>query len=273
MNYEEINALTVNDTIYILFDRLITDKSLVPENEFWIIYPEIVDPELSMYEQVNVYETLTKPTLQACEDELVIYKAELIVEEDSRLAEIARKDDLVSRFLVICSKDAGVPAFRKCDSIKAITEDTANAKKYMYDLINDVSRSAEAEALMTEIEAKDVELTTAQNLTQQIETLYNTMNDEVYAAMTVIFQTSKSDSATATYETWKLIKETSSAFTEIGLVCTYSDIPGIQFNDPLNTVELLTAFVDEMLLRAFNYGVWRTQRLQQFRNEKTAILP
>ena len=272
MNYEQINALTVNDTIHILFDRLITDKSLVPENEFWLIYPEVVDPELSMYEQVNVYETLTKPTLQACEDELVIYKAELTADEDSRLAEIARKDDLVNRFITIHNKNAGVSAFRECDSIKAITGDTANAKVYMRDLINDVSRSSEAEALMTEIEAKDVELTTSQNLNQQIETLYNTMNDEVYAAMAVIFQTSKSDSATATYETWKLIKETPLAFTEIGLVCTYSDIVGIQLNNPLNTIELLTAFVDEMLLRAFNYGVWRTQRLQQFRNDRNTIL-
>ena len=167
MNYEEINALTVNDTIYILFDRLITDKSLVPENESWIIYPEIVDPELSMYEQVNVYETLTKPTLQACEDELVIYKAELTADEDSRLAEIARKDDLVSRFLIIHSKDAGIPAFYNSASIIAITGDKANAKVYMRDLINDVSRAVEAESLMTEIEAKDVELTA-------LQAIYNT---------------------------------------------------------------------------------------------------
>lgn len=166
MNYEEINALTVNGTIYILFDRLITDKSLVPENESWILYPEIVDPELSMYEQVNVYETLTKPTLQACEDELVIYKAELTADEDSRLAEIARKDDLVSRFLIIHSKDTGIPAFYNSASIIAITGDKANAKVYMRDLINDISRAVEAETLMIEIEAKDVELTTAQVIQQ-----------------------------------------------------------------------------------------------------------
>lgn len=123
MNYEQINKLTIEDCIDILRYRLNLEE-----------------------DQETIY--------QDYEDEFVIYKAELIVEEDARLAEIARKADLMERFQVIKNRDSGCPAFYQ------IKTDTPNYVRYIFDLIADKSREVEAEAFMIQLEAKDAELVT-----------------------------------------------------------------------------------------------------------------
>ena len=160
MNYEQINALTVENSIVDLLYKL-RDFSILGEGEQHYYFVD--DENETNYNNLVVPAAeVTKPTLQEFENELVVWKAELTAEEDARLAEIARKEDLTNRFNTIHSKDSGVPAFHQAALIVAETADTANAKKYIFDLINDISRSAEAETLMSQIEAKDVELTAAQ---------------------------------------------------------------------------------------------------------------
>jgi len=94
MNLNEIENLTVESALYELLYRLV-DFSQVPIDEDAF---DMFGEGLSRYEQLNVHTSLQKPTLQDFEDELVAYKSELVVEEEARLAEVARVQDIQDRF-------------------------------------------------------------------------------------------------------------------------------------------------------------------------------
>lgn len=95
MNYEQISALTLNDSITMLFHRIV-DLSLLPEGEAaWEYDSEIGLSEIDHW-IFNV--VLVKPTLEALEAEFVTYKAELTAIEDARIAEAARVADIQARW-------------------------------------------------------------------------------------------------------------------------------------------------------------------------------
>jgi len=81
MTIEQINALTVEDVLEILISRLYPDG--------WVA-PEPAEGE----------EPAEHPPIEELEAELEIYKAELIAEEEARLAELARIQDLNDRYSV-----------------------------------------------------------------------------------------------------------------------------------------------------------------------------
>ena len=146
MTLAEIAALTLDDVFYIILDRLV-DQSGVPEGEDWFTTTEGVTP---LYERTTLHVSLTKPTLQEMEDDLVVYKAELTAVEEARIAEVERQLNLRNRIIVIYNRDNGFPAFYR------IVAGEPNAKKYLHDLITDPDRAAEAENLVTQIEAEDL---------------------------------------------------------------------------------------------------------------------
>ena len=114
-------------------------------------------------------------------------------------------------------------------------------------------------------------------LVQQVTDLYNTMNTEVYAKMAEVFGTNNADSATAYYETWKLMVESPAIFAGQGLT---SDMEVLDAQDQVlyaagASLELeadVLAWATRRIEIAQEYGVWRALRIQQFRNEKDALL-
>lgn len=91
--HAEIDALTVNKSIHRLMSRggfdfhihyLIEEKSSES------------DPR-SNYDRLNMVEPLGKPTFLSLQNELAVYKAELHVIEDARLAEVARVKNIRDR--------------------------------------------------------------------------------------------------------------------------------------------------------------------------------
>ncbi|HLD91606.1 MAG TPA: hypothetical protein VI911_11465 [Patescibacteria group bacterium] len=136
MTFEQINLLTIEPLIPLLIDRYCTRNDL--------------DPELG----------LTQEELEA---EFLFYKQELILEEQSRLDEIQRKELLINRWKDIKARDGGMSCFR------ILKPDVINMKKYVNSLIEDKSRADEAELFMQQLEAKDLEIVQNQNNTAYID--------------------------------------------------------------------------------------------------------
>ena len=98
MNYDEINALTIETTYYELLLRIL-DFSGVPDGEAYVSLNP--DEGLEFYDRIEVHVSLIKPTLAALESELVEYKAELTAAEDARLVEVARVQAIKDRWNAI----------------------------------------------------------------------------------------------------------------------------------------------------------------------------
>lgn len=91
-----------------------------------------------------------------------------------------------------------------------------------------------------------------------ITAAYNQMNADVYAEMKNVFGTEKSDSATAFLQTWK----------EMALD------PGffVSTDPAMDTAAKVQAYADAKITAAKAYSKWRVQRIEQFHQEKAAIL-
>ena len=98
MTHEQISALTVENSIGVLLDRIL-DLSSVPQGENWFALHE--DDSKPFYDRIILHPTLVKPSLQLINDELTDYKAEETAKEDARLAEVARVQDIKDRFNAI----------------------------------------------------------------------------------------------------------------------------------------------------------------------------
>lgn len=105
----------------------------------------------------------------------------------------------------------------------------------------------------------------------RIQARYDLLQTEVYAEMTKVFLTTKSDSATANLETWKRMVAKPEIFSGEGIICKYTDLVGFQLGDALNTNTKVTDYAEQLLERADVYAVWREKRIQQFSAEKAAI--
>lgn len=161
MTLIEIAALSLEDefrSFEIILNRLV-DFTSIPQEEESYYYSEGV----SSYEKLELHSSLSKPSLDAFSAELEIYREELRVVEQARLDEVARQESLVSRWDAVRSRDMGNPAFY------TVVNDQPNARKYMHDLIIDKAREVEADDIMTQIEAKDIELVVAIEANQYAE--------------------------------------------------------------------------------------------------------
>jgi hypothetical protein len=144
MNHEQINKLTVNDVIEVLFFRLFKnqDLSTVPDKWFW--YKD----DIISYDNLELHPSFVKPTLEEFEAELVKYKQELIDIENERL----RIEALMERWNTLARRDAGIPAFYR------LVKFVANAQYYMLVMIKNKKQAVEAEALMTALELEDAKI-------------------------------------------------------------------------------------------------------------------
>ena len=95
---ERIQALTIEDCFVLLLGRII-DITGVPHNE--PLYVLDLDESKTFYERVILHSSLIKPSLQLFSDELIEYKGELTDAENARLAEVARIEDIKTRFNAI----------------------------------------------------------------------------------------------------------------------------------------------------------------------------
>ncbi len=120
---------------------------------------------------------------------------------------------------------------------------------------------AAAKAAAAALKQKELEITER----------YNEMNADVYEAMAALFGTSKSDSAQAYNETWKLMKEKPLLFHESGLKA-HKDVAGFVAGAALDTIQKVEDYAEACLAEVEAYGVWRMERIKQFQDEKAAIL-
>lgn len=90
---EQINAYTVEEIFPILLSRILDISNFED-------VPYMLDTDLNMpfYDRIIMHENLVKPEESRLNTELAEYKAELIAEENARLAELARVQDITDRF-------------------------------------------------------------------------------------------------------------------------------------------------------------------------------
>jgi hypothetical protein len=93
---------------------------------------------------------------------------------------------------------------------------------------------------------------------------YNQMNDEVIQQMTAVFGTSRTDSATAYERTWELMKQDPAEWIFLDLKDDNGDI--------LDTEAKVVSYASAKINAVRDYGKWRMQRIQQFKDERDQIL-
>jgi len=98
-------------------------------------------------------------TSENLETEFLLYKQELYDTETERL----RIKNLKNRWRDMEDKDAVYPAFR------SIFPNTKNPKKYFIDMLRDLTKKEEIEALMVRLETKDAELDLQRTIDAQAE--------------------------------------------------------------------------------------------------------
>jgi len=110
-----------------------------------------------------------------------------------------------------------------------------------------------------------------QDKTDLVTAAYNQMNTDVYAQMYVVFGTKNPESATAYHDTWKLMSSNPSEWSSIGLTSNF-DRGGLVKGDALDTVQKIQDYSDACLAEVNAYGVWRMQRIEQFKVERATLL-
>lgn len=104
----------------------------------------------------------------------------------------------------------------------------------------------------------------------QLTNEYNNMSFDVYSQMSQVFKTTKSDSASAFYETWKQMVEFPAMFLAINMI---SDIAfdSVEIGNILDTEAKIIGYANSKLNAAMDYAVYRVQRIQQFQLEKAQL--
>lgn len=105
---------------------------------------------------------------------------------------------------------------------------------------------------------------------REIKILYDIMNVEVYTQMSLVFNTTNADSANANRETWALMLENPSDWSVVGLKAEFNR-GSLSIGDALDTDEKITNYASACLNAVKAYGIWRMQRIQQFRADRSLI--
>lgn len=150
---ERIQALTLNDlSSFIQVLNRIIDFSIVIENDISIDDPVYkLDDQLGadLYDQLVLHSSLVKPELSVFESEFLVYKQELIDAENARLVEVARVNDIMSRWQAIEGRDAGIPAFH------SIISNQSNPHLYFKEQILDEVNHGLAEQRLSALEVQE----------------------------------------------------------------------------------------------------------------------
>lgn len=110
----------------------------------------------------------------------------------------------------------------------------------------------------------------------QVKSAYDTMISEVYSQMATVFETQKTDAATANYETWKHMKDNPASYSSLGLkvkqqIMNADNTELFDEGAALDTDQKIVDFSTRKIELAHEYGVWRMQRKKQFEDEKQTI--
>ena len=109
-----------------------------------------------------------------------------------------------------------------------------------------------------------------------ISAAYQTMSDEVDEKMYEVFRTLKPEYASAEYETWQDMVNRPIAYASLGLKTDHqiNNADGSELFSPgsaLDTAQKITDYAARKIVLAQEYGTYRVQRIQQFKNAKAAI--
>ena len=126
------------------------------------------------------------------------------------------------------------------------------------------------------LEHWEVKEDTTKKLTDQmnkeISDAYNTMTSDILAEMTKVFGTTKTDSAIAYQETWKEMAVSPELYSTLALKARF-DIDGVcVLGDLLDTDQKILDYATAKTNQAKQYAVYRMTRIEQFRNDKEAIV-
>jgi len=132
------------------------------------------------------------------------------------------------------------------------------------------------ETLKASLQAQDIVDQVVVDKATQVTAKYSEMSDAVYSQMSSIFYTKKSDSAAANYEMWKHMVANASLYSAKGLKAEYqlNNADATELYSPgsaLDTDPKIVAYATRKLEEADEYIVWRSDRIQQFRNERDII--
>jgi hypothetical protein len=105
----------------------------------------------------------------------------------------------------------------------------------------------------------------------ELEKKYKEMTLEVYAQMATVFGTQDPNSASAYKQTWDMMLQSPSSFSGAGLTSRF-EVAGLSIGDALDTDQKVTDYATACVDAAIQYGIWRMQRIEQFRQERADIL-
>lgn len=242
---------TLDDYFFDVFFRLI-DLTNLPEGE--PVYALVEDDSLILYDRAQVNQALVKPSLESMQNDWAAYKAELITAEEARLAELARLEDLKSRWDAMT--DMATPFIK-------VVPGVANMAVYFRDSIYKEQDKVLAESRLVAIEAEYASYSAQKGVVDLLQAAYDQLNAEVYAEMETTFGTKNADSATAYEKTWNIMTSAPSEWSILGLKDDLGNL--------LDTDQKILDYANQKLLAVEAYGKWRMQRIQQFRDYRASL--
>ena len=99
---------------------------------------------------------------------------------------------------------------------------------------------------------------------------------DIYDELFTVFRTKDSATATANYETWKDMKVTPSRYSSLGLKVDHqvNAADNTEIFSPgsaLDTDQKIVDYATRKVEQAQEYGAWRMQRIQQYKDAKDAL--
>lgn len=176
MTLQEIDELELLDVAGYLLGYMLDLELLPPDEPLYTIS----DDEVAPYFRIIVNPVYEKPTQLELNAQFSAYKQSLTDMENARLEEVARRDDLRSRWQTISDKNA---------VFAAVFPSLSNRKVWFRDFLNDTNHEA-VELKMVEIEAKNVELIA---LGDAEEIARQERRDEILALKALIADVNASD--------------------------------------------------------------------------------
>ena len=118
--------------------------------------------------------------------------------------------------------------------------------------------------------AEDTTAKTAAQKVIDVKAAYDKMVSDSLAQMASTFGTTSTESATAYERTWEKMIATPSDYSSAGLTARF-DRGGLLTGQPLDTDQKVLDYANACIALVNAYGVWRMQRIEQFRSEKATI--
>lgn len=104
-----------------------------------------------------------------------------------------------------------------------------------------------------------------------IAIIYAEMNAAVFSQMYAVFGTQDPDSASAYKSTWDIMVSNPDIWVAAGITARF-ERGGVVAGELLDTEEKILGYANACISAAMQYGIWRMQRIEQFRQERLAIL-